>query len=187
MKLIVGLGNPGQEYARTRHNAGWLALDRLEARHGMSPSRKVQFQAVVTEGNLAGERVLLLRPQTYMNRSGLTVGQAVTFYKLDPQHDLMVLVDDIALPTGKIRLRASGSAGGHNGLLDIQRALGTSNYPRLRIGIDAPGRIPQVDYVLGRFSPDQTDKLDPALDACVDAIACWLKDGLTQAMTRYNA
>lgn len=187
MKLIIGLGNPGSEYAKTRHNAGWMALNRIETRFRVDPTPRSQFHAAVTQGQIEGEKVLLLRPMTYMNRSGLSVGEAVTFYKLDPQQDIMVLVDDIALPCGKLRIRASGSAGGHNGLTDIQRALGSQNYPRLRIGIDAPGRVPQVDYVLGRFSPEQSDKLDPAMDQCADAIACWIKQGLTKAMTQYNA
>lgn len=187
MKLIIGLGNPGPEYAKTRHNAGWMALDILEQRFKIDPSPRAQFHAAATQGHIAGEKVLILRPQTFMNRSGLSVGEAVSFYKLDPQQDIIVLVDDIALPCGKIRLRASGSAGGHNGLSDIQRALGSPNYPRLRIGIDAPGRVPQVDYVLGRFTPQQLDELEPALSSAADAIECWLAQGLTKAMTRFNA
>lgn len=187
MKIIVGLGNPGPEYAKTRHNAGWMVLDQLEKRFNIDTAVKTQFHAAVTQGQIGGEKVMILRPQTFMNRSGLSVGEAINFYKLDPQQDLIVLVDDIALPTGKIRLRASGSAGGHNGLSDIQRALGSPNYPRLRIGIDAPGRVRQVDYVLGRFSPNQLASLDEALDMSVDAIECWIKLGLTKAMTRYNA
>lgn len=187
MKLIIGLGNPGPEYAKTRHNAGWMALDRLEARFKLDPSRKTQFHSAITDGVIAGEKVLLLRPMTFMNRSGLAVGEAVSFYKLDPQMDLMVLVDDLALSVGQIRLRASGSAGGHNGLIDVQRALGTPNYPRLRIGIDPKGRVPQSDYVLGRFSPEQLPRLEPALDQSVDTIECWLSKGLTKAMTTYNA
>jgi PTH1 family peptidyl-tRNA hydrolase len=186
MKLIIGLGNPGPEYAKTRHNAGWMALDRIEARFKLEPSRKVQFHSAVTEGNIAGEKVLLLRPQTFMNRSGLAVGEAVSFYKLDPQMDLIILVDDLALEAGQIRIRASGSAGGHNGLTDVQRALGSPNYPRLRIGIDGRGRIPQVDYVLGRFTPEQLTRLEPALDQTANAIECWIKQGLTKAMTLYN-
>src|SRR5690606_5460504 len=114
MKLIVGLGNPGPEYLKTRHNAGWMVLDQLEKRFNIGTNPKAQFHAAVTQGMIADEKVLILRPQTFMNRSGLSVGEAVNFYKLDPQQDLMVLVDDIALPTGNIRLRASGSAGGHN-------------------------------------------------------------------------
>lgn len=185
MKLIVGLGNPGSEYARTRHNAGFMALDRLATRHGLSGAR-TRFHAGMIEGSIAGDKCVLLQPMTYMNRSGLTVGEAVAFYKLQLS-DLLIVVDDVALPVGRMRLRAAGSAGGHNGLIDIERALGTAEYPRLRIGVDAPGRVPQKDYVLGRFSPDQLFKLEPLLDVAANAIESWIKDGIAKAMTLYNA
>jgi len=186
MKLIVGLGNPGPEYARTRHNAGFLAIDRIAARCNIHGD-KAKFHGLALDGRIAGEKCLLLKPMTYMNKSGLCVGEALTFYKLDPAADLLVLVDDIALPTGSIRLRASGGAGGHNGLKDIQRIVGNNNYPRLRIGIDPPGRVPQIDYVLGRFSEDQMTELLPALDKSCDAVECWLNEGLDKAMSLYNA
>ncbi|MEX0774963.1 MAG: aminoacyl-tRNA hydrolase [Phycisphaeraceae bacterium] len=185
MKLIVGLGNPGTEYAQTRHNAGFMALDRLATRHGLTGPR-TRFHAGVLEGPIAGGKCLLMQPMTYMNRSGLAVGEAVAFHKLEPR-DLIIVVDDVALPCGRIRLRAEGSAGGHNGLSDVQRALGSTAYPRLRIGIDAPDRIPQHDYVLGRFTVVQLEQLKPALDAACDAIECWIKDGIDKAMTLYNA
>jgi len=186
MKLIVGLGNPGPEYARTRHNAGFMVVDRLAARHALGGD-KAKFHGLTLDGRVAGDKCLLLKPMTYMNKSGLSVGEAVTFFKLDPEADVLVLVDDIALPTGSIRLRASGGAGGHNGLKDIQRVLGGNTYPRLRIGIDAPGRIPQIDYVLGKFSDDQTAALLPALDRACDAIECWISQGIEKAMSLYNA
>jgi len=185
MKLIVGLGNPGAEYAGTRHNAGFMAVERLAARHGLTGPR-ARFHGAVLEGPIAGHKCMLLEPTTYMNRSGRAVAGAAAFYKLEPR-DLLILVDDVALPCGRIRLRASGSAGGHNGLTDIQKALGTREYPRLRIGIDPPGRAPQVDYVLGRFSPEQRAALDPALDRACDAVECWVREGIEAAMTRYNA
>lgn len=187
MKLIVGLGNPGAEYANTRHNAGFLVLERLAKRHHLTDSPiRSKFHSAILEGDIAGQRCLLMQPMTFMNRSGLAVGEAATFYKLDPS-DLMIVVDDLALPCGRIRLRSDGSPGGHNGLTDIQRALGSAAYPRLRVGIDAPGRVPQKDYVLGRFSPDQWSALEPAIDHSCDAIECWLKLGIDQAMTRFNA
>lgn len=188
MKLIVGLGNPGREYDQTRHNAGFMAVQRLAQRHGLAgqPPR-AKFHAAMIDGPIAGERCILLLPQTFMNRSGLTVGEAVTFYKLDPAADLLVIVDDVALPVGRIRLRAAGSDGGHNGLKDITRALAGCDYPRLRIGIDPPGRVPQVDYVLQRFAAAQRDDLDAALNAAADATECWLSQGIDRAMTRYNA
>lgn len=188
MKLIVGLGNPGPEYAKSRHNAGFMVVDRLATRHRLADGApaKEKFHAGVLEGTIAGQKCLLMQPLTFMNRSGLAIGEAAAFYKLEPR-DLIVVVDDLALDCGRIRLRADGSAGGHNGLADVERALGTTTYPRLRIGIDSRGRIPQVDYVLGRFSPDQESRLEPALDLACDAIECWLREGIDKAMTRYNS
>ena len=185
MKLIVGLGNPGSEYTQTRHNAGFMVLDRLAGRHGLS-NPKTKFHSGVLDGQVDGHRCLLLQPMTYMNRSGLAVGEAIRFYKLEPTDDLLVVVDDVALPAGQLRLRADGGTGGHNGLADIERALTTRAYPRLRIGVDPPGRVPQADYVLSRFSPAQWALVDSALDRACDAIACWLAEGIDLAMTRYN-
>ena len=185
MKLIVGLGNPGSEYEATRHNAGFMLLARLVQRHGLTGIR-ARFHSAAIEGQIGGDKVLLLQPQTFMNKSGLAVGEAVTFYKLDPTADLLVVVDDVALSVGTIRLRARGSAGGHNGLGDIERVLSTREYARLRIGIDPPGRAPQRDYVLGRFSPQQRQELDPALDRGCDAAELWIAQGIEAAMNRYN-
>lgn len=186
MKLIVGLGNPGREYVHTRHNAGFMVLERLAVRHGLSGA-KTRFHAGVLEGTIADQRCMLMQPVTYMNRSGLAVGEAAAFYKLAPQ-DVLVVVDDVALPIGRLRLRGEGSAGGHNGLIDIERALGTARYPRLRIGIDTPpGRMAQKDYVLGRFTESQRDELEPVLDRACDCIESWLRDGLDKTMSLFNA
>lgn len=185
MKVIVGLGNPGNEYAKTRHNAGFMAIDRLATRHGLSGA-KMKFHAGMLEGPVAGERCVLLQPMTFMNRSGLCVGEVMRFYKLEPD-ELMIVVDDVALPVGRIRLRKTGGAGGHNGLSDIERALGTTKYPRLRIGIDPPGRVPQSDYVLGRFSEAQLSALEPALDRACDAVEMWVREGIDAAMNQFNA
>ena len=184
MKLIVGLGNPGPEYANTRHNAGFLAAEAIARRHGLIGVRQ-KFHAGVLEGPVAGHKVMLMQPLTYMNRSGLAVGEAAAFYKLDPA-DVMVLVDDLAFACGQLRVRATGSAGGHNGLKDIERVLGTRDYPRVRIGIDPRGRVPQVDYVLGRFTEDQLEAVDTALFRVADAVECWLTDGVDAAMNRFN-
>ncbi|QDU33634.1 Peptidyl-tRNA hydrolase [Poriferisphaera corsica] len=185
MKLIVGIGNPGKEYEKTRHNAGFMAIDRLAERNCLS-SDKTKFHAHFIEGVIAGKKTLLMKPMTFMNRSGLAVGEAVRFYKIEPK-DVLVLVDDIALPCGRIRLRSDGSAGGHNGLTDIKRVLGTQTYPRLRIGIDAPGRVPQKDYVLGRFSPDQEFQVERAINRAAEAIEHWIReDDMAQTMTIYN-
>lgn len=185
MKLIVGLGNPGAEYEKTRHNAGFMVVDRLARRHNLTGA-KLKFHAGVLEGAIAGDKCLLMQPTTYMNRSGLAVGEAAAFYKLEPR-DIVIVVDDVALPVGRLRLRGEGSAGGHNGLADVERALGTAAYPRLRIGIDAPGRVPQKDYVLGRFKPEQLLAIDAACDRACDCIESWIKDGLEKTMSVYNS
>lgn len=188
MKLIVGLGNPGPQYAATRHNAGFMVLERLAHRHGLGGA-KTKFHAGVIETNLAGQRATLMQPTTYMNRSGLAVGEAARFYKLDPG-DLMVVVDDAALPVGTIRIRPGGSSGGQKGLEDIRRTLGTDRYPRLRVGVGEPfagdRRIRLTDYVLGPFTDEQRTALDPALDTACEALETWLTDGVDQAMNRYN-
>ncbi|QQE14003.1 aminoacyl-tRNA hydrolase [Planctomycetota bacterium] len=185
MKLIVGIGNPGKDYAKTRHNAGFMAIDRLAERNCLS-GEKTKFHSQFIEGVVAGKKTLLMKPTTFMNRSGLAVGEAVRFYKIDPA-DVLILVDDIALPCGRIRLRSDGSAGGHNGLTDIKRVLGTQAYPRLRIGIDSPGRVPQKDYVLGRFTPDQEFQVGKAIDRAAEAIEHWIReDDISKTMTMYN-
>lgn len=188
MKLIVGLGNPGPEYAGTRHNAGFMAIDRLARRWQLSGA-KMKFHAGILETKVDDQTVMLMQPLTYMNRSGLAVGEAAAFYKLAPR-DCMVVVDDTALPLGHIRIRPAGSAGSHNGLSDIQRALGTDAYPRLRLGIGSPAsgdqRIPQKDYVLAPFSAEQLAQLAPALDNAAQALECWVKQGLDLAMNRHN-
>jgi PTH1 family peptidyl-tRNA hydrolase len=188
MKLIVGLGNPGPQYEKTRHNAGFMAVDRLGRRWaGPGDTPKGRFSGVAQEATVRGTRCLLLKPTTYMNLSGRSVGEAVGFYKLDPARDLMVIVDDVALPTGAIRVRAAGSAGGHNGLSDIQRALGTDQYPRLRIGVDACPKVMKLeDYVLGRFTDEQAALLGPALERACDAAEVFVDQGLTAAMNAYN-
>ena len=196
MKLIVGLGNPGPEYQKTRHNVGFMLVDKLATRHSLTGA-KHKFHAGILDGELhvgspmRPERCILMQPTTYMNRSGLAVGEAVNFYKIDPSKDLLVLVDDLALDCGVIRLRGEGSAGGQNGLADIERALGTRGYPRLRIGIgpnDFNGRkAPQKDFVLSNFTGDQQVELDHALDKGVKCIESWLVDGLEKTMSVFNA
>ncbi|MBB6430889.1 aminoacyl-tRNA hydrolase [Algisphaera agarilytica] len=184
MKLIVGLGNPGPEYAKTRHNAGFMAIEKLANRHGLMGA-KHKFHAGVLEGRINMHKVMLMQPTTYMNRSGLAVGEAAAFYKLEPE-DILILVDEIALDVGQIRLRASGSPGGHNGLKDLERALGTRDYPRLRLGIGPRTRAPQVDFVLGRFTGEQLDEMNFTLGKACDCIESWLEDGIELAMTKFN-
>ena len=188
MKLIVGLGNPGPEYERTRHNAGWLALDRLQRRHAAGVYPRSKFGSMAIEASVFGERCLFVKPTGYMNRSGDPVAQWVRFYKVDPRVDLLVLVDDLALPAGSIRIRSSGGAGGHNGLADIERALGTVEYPRLRIGIDQrPPGADQAGYVLGRFTPEQLVRIEPALEKSADAAETFVREGVDAAMNAFNS
>src|SRR5690606_25557009 len=162
MKLIVGLGNPGPQYDQTRHNVGFLVLDRLAREHAPGTVARSRFSGVCIEARIENESVLLLKPTTFMNRSGQAVAEAIRLDKLQPADDLLVVVDDIALSCGVIRLRPEGSAGGHNGLADIEQKLGSAQYARLRVGIDGPGQVPQKDYVLGRFRPDQLERLETA-------------------------
>lgn len=187
MKLVVGLGNPGSQYAKTRHNAGFMVVDRLIERHAPSAVVKAKFQGDLVDAHVGGERALLLKPMTYMNRSGQAVGEALRFYKLSPQEDLLVITDDLALPLGAIRLRGTGSAGGHNGLSDIALKLGGDDYPRLRFGIDPkPPQMVQADYVLSRFTEDDLSTLDRQLGKAADAVECFLTGGLTKAMNTFN-
>jgi peptidyl-tRNA hydrolase, PTH1 family len=200
MRLLVGLGNPGREYAATRHNIGFEVLDTFASRLGWigsSPGEfermaKTKFEGLVYDGTLSlsgggSEKVLLLKPMTYMNLSGRSVQAAMAFYQLTPP-DIMVVLDDLALPCGKLRIRPGGSDGGHNGLKDIQRALGTPQYPRLRIGIDPPPpRVPGRDYVLGRFSEEQRKLVDPALNRAAGALVTWIDKDIETAMSQFNA
>jgi PTH1 family peptidyl-tRNA hydrolase len=199
MRLVVGLGNPGNEFVATRHNIGWEALDELAVRLGWIGKRedfnrlaKSKFDGLVLDGSAsihsgATEKVLLLKPTTYMNDSGRSVQAAMAFYQVTPA-EMIVVLDDLALPCGKIRIRTGGSPGGHNGLKDIERAIGTDQYPRLRIGIDAaPSRMAGRDYVLGRFGEEQRKAVQPALERSAAAILAWIEKGIEAAMNVYNA
>jgi PTH1 family peptidyl-tRNA hydrolase len=187
MRLIVGIGNPGTEYDRTRHNVGFEAIDRLARRIAPGEIARSKFQGAVLESTLTEDKVLLLKPTTFVNRTGQAVSEAVRFYKLTPEEDLLVLVDDTALPCGRIRIRESGGTGGHNGLRDITSHLGTDRWARVRIGIDAPGQIPLSSYVLGRFRPDQVDDVELGIEQAADAANCWITRGTTAAMNAFNA
>lgn len=186
MKLIVGLGNPGPEYAGTRHNAGFAVVDRLAARIAPGAAPRSRFSGLAVEAQVGDEKCLLLKPTTYMNLSGRSVLEAVQFFKLEPSKDLLVIVDDIALPCGSIRLRPDGSSGGHNGLADIGLKLGSNYWARLRVGIDAPGRVRQVDYVLGRFAPEQLPLVEQSIAESAQAAEVWAARGLEEAMNRFN-
>jgi PTH1 family peptidyl-tRNA hydrolase len=183
VKLIVGLGNPGQVYAGTRHNVGFDVIDVLASRLGVSLARE-KFHGWYDEGEIGGERVVLLKPTTYMNRSGRAVLAAGRFYKL--QFDqLLVVSDDIALPVGRLRMRPGGSSGSHNGLQDIIDRLGTDAWCRLRIGIGEPLGDPSV-YVLCRFDVQEEAVMRRARQRAADAVECWVTEGVDPAMTRFN-
>ncbi len=185
MKLIVGLGNPEAQYDGTRHNVGFMVLDALAERYGVKIRRK-KFNALAEEVLSGDDKLLLLKPQQYMNRSGHAVATAAGFYKLDPV-DVLVVTDDMALATGQLRLRPKGSAGGHNGLKDIMAHLGTDLFPRLRVGVGSCGQRDAADYVLSRFDAEERDVIDQAAAIAVKAIDCWVTEGVQAAMTQYNA
>jgi PTH1 family peptidyl-tRNA hydrolase len=185
MKVLVGLGNPGPRYDGTRHNVGFAVVDTLAAgpRAGRFQSR---FQAQVAELNEDGGKLLLVKPETFMNLSGRSVRQVMDFYQV-PLTDLLVVCDDINLPLGKLRVRARGTHGGHNGLRDIQNHLGTTEYARLRIGVGAPDEADAVGYVLGRFRPPERDVIADAILLAAQAVVVWASLGIEVCMNQYNA
>ncbi len=190
--LIVGLGNPGFEYQFTPHNVGFLAIDRLAERCGAVVNNR-RSKALTASAHIAGRRVLLVKPETYMNLSGLSVGSLVREFEADPERDVIVLYDDVALPLGSIRVRERGSSGGHNGVKSITGALGTPEWLRIRIGIapDAPmaaesARQGRKDYVLTPFRKSELAVLDTALDEVAVAVEVILAEGASVAMNRFN-
>ena len=185
--IIAGLGNPGSEYAKTRHNAGFMAIDALAARLGVSVDR-ARFHALVGEATLGTTRVLLMKPTTFMNNSGVAVGEAASFYKIAPEH-ILVISDDISLAPGKLRLRRKGSAGGQKGLKSIIEKLGTENFPRLRMGV---GAKPHPDYdlaswVLSNFSKSEMELLRGAIGCAEEGIRMILKDQFDNAVQHCNS
>lgn len=183
MRIIVGLGNPGGEYDSSRHNVGWRVVDCLARRWGIDMNRE-RFDGQFGDGQIHGERVGLLKPLTYMNRSGQSALAAVRFFKIEADAFLAV-TDDFALPLGRLRMRSKGSAGGHNGLADLIERLGTDGFARLRVGIGSPDGS-HVTHVLGRFSPQEREAADRAVERAADAVECWVSDGLETSMNRFN-
>ncbi len=184
MKLIVGLGNPGAEYAGTRHNVGFEVIDILAARHHITVSKR-DFRSVIGEGAIGRERVILARPSTFMNLSGEAVAAIARFYKLDAA-DVIVISDDVALPTGRLRLRYKGSAGGHNGLANIIAHLNTQEFARVRVGVGAarPGDL--IGHVLSRFRKEELPLMQEGYERAADAVEVALADGFETAMNRFN-
>ncbi|MBO6740672.1 MAG: aminoacyl-tRNA hydrolase [Phycisphaerales bacterium] len=187
MKLIVGLGNPGLQYDKTRHNVGFMVVDALATRHAGGQVPKARFNSVTIDAFIGAEKVLLMKPTTYMNLSGKAVGEAVRFFKLDPSEDLIVIVDDIALPVGHTRVRKDGGSGGHNGLSDIDRVLGGDGYMRVRLGVGAvPKLMNQSDWVLSRFMSEEKDDIERGITRAADATECILDEGVVKAMNSFN-
>jgi PTH1 family peptidyl-tRNA hydrolase len=186
MKLVVGLGNPGRKYEGTRHNVGFRVVDSLAAGPGVGSFRD-DFDAEIAEWMEGGEKVLLMKPQAFMNLSGRAVRQVVDFYQMEPAH-LLVVCDDMNLPLGKLRFRSRGTHGGHNGLRDIQAHLGSTAYSRLRIGVDMPGGEGEaIDHVLGRFRPSERPVIDEAIMTAVEGVVLWVREGIQKCMNQYNA
>lgn len=186
LHLMVGLGNPGPDYERTRHNAGYMVVDRLAGRWGIRLSFEKRFEARFGKADVEGRRVLVCQPQTYMNASGDAVGSLVSFYRIALER-LLVIVDDADLPVGELRLRPAGGTGGHHGLESIERCLGTQNYSRLRVGIGRRDQRREITgHVLGRFESTELALVDRVLNTASDQAACWLLSGSQKAMTQYN-
>lgn len=185
MLLVVGLGNPGKEYAATRHNVGFMVVDLLAGELGIQVEKN-KFKALIGEGFVGTEKVILAKPQTYMNLSGESVLDIVNFYKIPPAR-VVVIVDDLDLPAGKVRLRMKGGSGGHNGLKSIIYQLQTEEFPRLRVGIGKPAPERQtVGYVLGKFSDEEKELMLEAVRKSVRAVAEIIESGVERAMNRIN-
>ena len=186
MKVIVGLGNPGRQYENTRHNIGFITIDRIAEKLGIRMNRS-KFRSTVGEGMTGSGKVLLAKPETYMNDSGLAVHDIMDFYKIGPE-DLIVVYDDFDIPEGSVRIRPFGSAGTHNGMRSIVRLLGTDRFPRVRIGTGKTDMESRelVGFVLGGFSKDEVSIMENAVDLARDACICWLDNGIDLTMNRYN-
>lgn len=184
--LLVCLGNPGDKYENTRHNVGFMVADEIAERQN-KPIQRLKFKALTNVFSISGEKVLVMKPITYMNLSGEAVRQAADFYKIPPER-ILVISDDTALPVGRLRIRQKGSAGGHNGLKNIIQHLGTDQFPRLRVGV---GEKPHPDYdladwVLGKFQGEDKKTIDHAVKRAADAVECIIAEGLDRAMGKFN-
>jgi PTH1 family peptidyl-tRNA hydrolase len=185
--MIVFLGNPGEKFEYTRHNAGWLACRAVEDKHKIKTSR-LRFHAFTDIGEFGGERVLFMRPQTYMNLSGDAVAPAAQFYKIPPEH-IIVIQDDTALPPGRLRIKRGGSDGGHNGIKSVTRSLGTPDYPRIKIGVGSPAHpdFDIIDWVTGKLTAAELKTITAAAEKAAEAAEELIKNGIDSAMNKYNA
>lgn len=185
MKLVLGLGNPGRQYQRTRHNVGFLVVDRVASEHRVPVSRK-KYRSLIGELQAGGEKVLLVKPQTFMNRSGDAVRELFRYLEVKTQ-DLVVIHDDLDLPFGRIRIRSRGGGGGHRGVLSVLEALGEENFFRVRVGIGRPpAGVDPTEYVLRSFSTAEAERLGEVVARAGDAVRCLLEEGLQRAMERFN-
>lgn len=183
MFLIVGLGNIGKQYEHTRHNVGFDVVDLISYKYNISVSRE-KFKGTYGEGIISSEKVILLKPSTYMNLSGESVREIIDFYKI-PNENLIVIYDDISLDIGRLRIRSKGSAGGHNGIKNIIANLGSDVFPRIKVGVGQPNQE-LVSYVLGKFSKEEREQIEKVFHASVEVVECIIKDGIKEAMNRFN-
>ena len=187
MFLIVGLGNPGRQYEHTRHNAGFDVMDALAEKYNISISES-GHKALFGKGMIGGQKVILAKPQTFMNLSGESVAELLHYYKIDPEEELLVIFDDISLAPGNIRIRKKGSAGGHNGIKNIIAHLGTQEFPRIKVGVGAkPPKMDLADYVLSRFGAEEQKLMDEAFGEAAEAAVMMMTAGAERAMNHYNA
>ena len=185
MKLIVGLGNPGKEYENTRHNVGFMVVDYYISKKGLLDTWRSKFNGLYLETKINGEKVIFLKPQSYMNLSGGVVCQFTNFYKLTTD-DILVISDDLDLLTGNYKLKSKGSCGGHNGLRDIEMCLGSDNYKRLKVGISKDSSVSTKDYVLGKFSQNEKRKLVQIIDKASNAVLETIGHPFQEVMSKYN-
>ncbi len=184
MYVIAGLGNPGKKYENTRHNMGFITIDQLAEKHNIKTD-KLKFKALVGEGRIAGQKVLLVKPQTYMNLSGESIREVMNFYKLEPEN-LIVIYDDIDIEAGTLRIRKFGSAGTHNGMKSVVYQLQSDRFPRIRLGIGRQKKGDPGNFVIGGFSKEEVPVLEEAVNHAVLAIECIIEDGIDKAMNQYN-
>ena len=186
MYIIAGLGNPGKQYAQTRHNVGFDTIDILADKYNISVDTK-KHKALCGKGMIEGQKVVLAKPQTFMNLSGESVRELVDFYKIDPEEELLVIYDDISLEVGQLRIRRKGSAGGHNGIKNIIANLGSSVFPRIKVGVgEKPKGYDLADYVLGKFSKEDRVLMEEGYDLACEASALIIQGAIDQAMNEYN-
>ena len=186
MFVIAGLGNPGREYEGTRHNVGFMTLDALADKYNIDVREKA-FKGLIGKGVIEGQKVILVKPQTYMNLSGESLRSLVEYYKIDPEKELLVIYDDISLEVGQLRIRRKGSAGGHNGIKNIIANLGTSVFPRIKVGVgEKPKGYDLADYVLGKFSKEDRVLMEEGYDLACEASVLIMQGAIDRAMNEYN-